>query len=84
MKGKQQRSKMEEEAEKAKRSKSNRPMQVYSVNSRGRQRPPEAKAKRHCGKAPTRFSAVRRAGLCLWTQGCSSLFCSHCLGRWRS
>lgn len=52
---------MEEEAEKGKRTKSGSPLQVYSVNGRRRQRPPEAKAERHCGKAPAGFSAVWRA-----------------------
>lgn len=51
---------MEEEAEKGTRSMSSGPLQVCSVNGRGRQRPPEAKAKVHCGKGARRF--LRRTG----------------------
>lgn len=55
MKEKLCRSKMEEAAANGKRTKSSSPLQAHNANGRGRQRPPKAKAKRYCGKAPALF-----------------------------
>ncbi|KAB1252500.1 hypothetical protein Cadr_000003408 [Camelus dromedarius] len=55
-----------------------------AAHCRGSQRPPKAKAKCHCGKAPAPFSAVWGAGLRLQAPGRSAPIRSHCPGDGRA